>query len=229
MNKDEEVKEHLEGGLKSFYEEDFSATADELEKALKINPHHLAANFYLGHLHQLKKELKKAREKFDLVIKEAESILKEDSDNLEANYFLGAAYGGKALQEINPLALLNYQRKFTSFLNKVLKLNPNHADALWLLGRGLGLKGEFDLAISYMRKSLELRPLGDIYVDLGLIYIQKGALDEAEKALKSALSLKPQSPTVHYHLSLLYQAQRKFDQAKEESQKCEELMELRKS
>lgn len=222
-----EEKELIEKGRENFYNELIDESEKCFKKAIEMNENSMPANFYLGHIYQIKRELKKAKEKFDLVIHIANEILRKDPQNLEAHYFLGAAYGGKALQEYNPLFALKFQRIFFPQMEKVLSINPNHWEALWLKGRGLGLIGKFEDAISCLKKAIEIMPLGDMWVDLALIYLNLRDYESAEKCLKEAKELKPQSPTIYYNLHLVYQAKNEKEKAKQCKRKCEELLKHR--
>jgi tetratricopeptide (TPR) repeat protein len=222
------IEELIREGLESFYQEDLDRAEEIFRKAIEIEEENMAGNFYLGHILQLKRNLKEAKEKFDLVIKKAEEILKEDENNVDANYFLGAAIGGKAIQEFNPLVLISLQRKFFSQMEKVILLNPLHFEAYWLKGRALGIMGRFEEAIECLNKSLEIKQIGDIYVDLGLIYVHLRDFQNAEKCFYKALELKPESPTVYYNLGFLYQAKGDKEKAREFKEKSEELLNRKK-
>lgn len=218
------IDDLIKKGLDYFYQEELNKAEEEFKKAKEIEGDNLAANFYLAHIYQLKRNLKEAKEILDLVIKKAEEILEKDENNIDAHYFLGAAAGGKALQEFNPLVIINLQRKFFSEMDKVLLLNPSHPEAYWLKGRALGLLGKFSEAIECLNKSIAINPIGDIYVDLGLIYTNLKDYQNAEKCFYKALELKPDSPTVYYNLGFLYQHKGDKEKARESKEKSEELL-----
>lgn len=218
------IEELIKEGLEYFYKEELDKAEEIFKKVTEINKDSMAANFYLGHILQLKRNLKEAKEKFDIVIKKAEEILKEDERNIEANYFLGAASGAKALQEFNPLVAINLQRKFFFQIEKVLYLDPYNFEAYWLKGRALALIGKFSEAIECLNKSLEIKKIADVYIDLGLIYTQLRDFKNAEDCFYKALELKPESPTVYYNLGFLYEHKGEREKAREFKEKSEELL-----
>nr|XP_018903016.1 PREDICTED: transmembrane and TPR repeat-containing protein 2-like [Bemisia tabaci]XP_018903017.1 PREDICTED: transmembrane and TPR repeat-containing protein 2-like [Bemisia tabaci] len=65
---------------------------------------------------------------------------------------------------------------------------------------------------SLYRASLRINP-PKAYGNLGSVLSSQGRLDEAEHALKMALSFRPNMADVHYNLGLLYQSRHQFDDA----------------
>jgi tetratricopeptide (TPR) repeat protein len=87
-----------------------------------------------------------------------------------------------------------------------------------------------DKAMSYLQQAVRLYEEGlqktaskeaqaNIYADLGEVYFSAGAYDLAEKNIRSALSLNPQTPNLHYNLALVYEATGNRNQALIEYQK----------
>ena len=80
------------------------------------------------------------------------------------------------------------------------KIDSNNSQALYGLGKTAYLRGDFDQAITYLRKTLKDEAFqGDVYNDLGTIYEEIGQLDEAESCLVRSIKLKPSfiSPVIN--------------------------------
>jgi len=76
--------------------------------------------------------------------------------------------------------------------------------------RQLGLDaqklGNYDLALSYYKKAIELDPkLYIAYNDIGIIYEAKGDLEQAEGYYKKALLIKPDYLSPYTNLAFLYE------------------------
>jgi tetratricopeptide (TPR) repeat protein len=84
---------------------------------------------------------------------------------------------------------------------QILHEEPNHADALQLLGIIAGQRGDADAAIDLFRQSIQLRPEHPgPYRNLAPLLAKKGLLDEAIAAYKKFLELRPDSPEIHRDL-----------------------------
>jgi tetratricopeptide (TPR) repeat protein len=78
--------------------------------------------------------------------------------------------------------------------------------------------GNYDEAIAAYTDVVAKAPTcGDCYVNLGLAYAAKKQLPEAETAFKKAIEIKPDNARAHTQLASVYNQQRKFDLAAEES------------
>jgi len=78
--------------------------------------------------------------------------------------------------------------------------------------------GNYDEAIAAYTDVVAKAPTcGDCYVNLGLAYVAKKQLPEAEAAFKKAIEIKPDNARAHTQLASVYNQQRKFDLASEES------------
>jgi predicted TPR repeat methyltransferase len=104
---------------------------------------------------------------------------------------------------------------------RILQVQPGHADALCLLGTVEHRLGRSDDGLRLIRDAIAQRPdfAGD-HVNLGNVLTEIDRLDEALAAYRRAAELAPESADVHNNLGALYrvlgqpeQARRHFDRA----------------
>ncbi|PIP37310.1 MAG: hypothetical protein COX19_17005 [Desulfobacterales bacterium CG23_combo_of_CG06-09_8_20_14_all_51_8] len=91
-------------------------------------------------------------------------------------------------------------------MQAIVKLDPEHADALNYIGYSYADKGiRLDEAETMIKKALALKPDNGYIIDsLGWVYFQKGRLDEALAELQRAVALIPDDPVVLEHLGDIY-------------------------
>lgn len=75
--------------------------------------------------------------------------------------------------------------------------------------------GHYDKAIEKYLKAIEIEKHSRYFVNLSVCYIRMGNLDEAEKALLQALSLRQDNPTIYYNLANIYKYKGDMEKAKE--------------
>ncbi len=94
-------------------------------------------------------------------------------------------------------------------MEKVLEINPDHAEALNYLGyTWADSNTNLDKALSYIQRSMALKPdNGYIQDSLGWVYFRMGELDLAKKEILKALDLEPKDPNIHEHLGDIYKTQ----------------------
>ena len=86
----------------------------------------------------------------------------------------------------------------------VLKAQPDHFDALQLLGLVQFNLGNYVSAIELMGKALQINPrVATVQTNLGVAYSQLNRLDEAIRCHAAAISLKPETPAAHNNLGLV--------------------------
>jgi tetratricopeptide (TPR) repeat protein len=97
---------------------------------------------------------------------------------------------------------------------KILKEQPNNADALYILGVTLHQKGQFDEAISYYQKAIKFNSyLSDAHNALGILYIVKGKSDDAITCFQNAANLNPTLAEPYYNLGLAYKDKRRLEES----------------
>ena len=93
-------------------------------------------------------------------------------------------------------------------LREILRLDPNHADALHLLGLLALDTQRLDLALDSITRATELKPEHAAYhLDLGHVYRALGKPSEAKACFERAGALDPASANAHVNLGIIYMEQ----------------------
>jgi tetratricopeptide (TPR) repeat protein len=97
---------------------------------------------------------------------------------------------------------------------QILQMEPNHADALLLLGAIACAVGKLEIAVEYMARAVQLKPdFAEAHSNLGLALKEQGKLDEAVACHRRALALKPDFAEAHSNLGVALKEQGKLDEA----------------
>jgi tetratricopeptide (TPR) repeat protein len=98
-----------------------------------------------------------------------------------------------------------------------LKLNPNHAEALYEVGDIYLSKEDPGKAREYFERSLESNPtIVEAHLALEKISTAAGDHQSSIKHLLKAAALTPEDPTPHYRLSTVYKKLGRSDEARKE-------------
>ncbi|MBF0189305.1 MAG: glycosyltransferase family protein [Magnetococcales bacterium] len=91
---------------------------------------------------------------------------------------------------------------------KILTLDPNHADALDLLGMCAKLTGDASRAIGFMGKAVSLQPDNPVFQHhLGVTLMETGQTAAALERIQDAVRLKPDFAEAHVNLgNILFQS-----------------------
>ncbi len=91
-------------------------------------------------------------------------------------------------------------------LQQFTTINDQVAKSLYQQGLALEEKGYIDEAIAQYLKAVKVKPsfAHDIYLQLGLLYRQKGQWDLAESAFSNAIEFNPRSALAYYHRALIW-------------------------
>jgi Flp pilus assembly protein TadD len=96
----------------------------------------------------------------------------------------------------------------------ILEAEPNHAEALHLLGVLAFQRGQFDLAVMRIQRALALNPQAVVYhCNLGLAYQTLGRFEEAVASFRRALQIRSDLPEAHNNLGALLFQRGKVDEA----------------
>lgn len=107
---------------------------------------------------------------------------------------------------------------------RVLALNPRHADTLHLFGVLAAQVGQPEIAVKLISQAIEIAPRQDSYYgNLALAYQNLGQFDEAQAAYSKALKLNPRQPEALNNLGIL---QRQTGRLKESEQTYRKLLRL---
>ena len=97
---------------------------------------------------------------------------------------------------------------------RVLAAQPNHADALNMLGALAHQVGRSDVAVDLIRRAIEISGSNPGYFyHLGGALQGQGKLDEAAAAFRQTIRLEPDLAEAHCHLGNLLRSQGKLDEA----------------
>lgn len=97
---------------------------------------------------------------------------------------------------------------------QILELDPQHADALHLLGVVSLQRGRNDEAIELINRAIVLKAdVAAFYNNLGNALRARGQLAESAAALRRALALSAQAPGAMYNLAVVLQEMGIFDEA----------------
>ena len=97
---------------------------------------------------------------------------------------------------------------------QILQAEPNHPDALHLLGTIAYQVGQFGMAVELINRAISANPSDPVYYsNLGNALQVHGRLDEAVTSYRKALALKPDHAETHNNLGNALQAQGRLDEA----------------
>jgi tetratricopeptide (TPR) repeat protein len=115
-------------------------------------------------------------------------------------------------------------KRFANEQPKSALANEYFGLVLWKKGRREQGEAEIREAESYFKKAAAIDPsLGEVYVQLGMLYKARGENDAALRAFQSAVKASPKSSDAHYQLSLAYRRAGDSAKSKHELNKCQEL------
>jgi tetratricopeptide (TPR) repeat protein len=108
---------------------------------------------------------------------------------------------------------------------RAIELNPNYANAHhWYARENLILMGQFDRAVTQMRRAQELDPLSLIInANLGKTYFNARRYDEAIRQLISTIEIDPNFFVAHHYLGSAYAMKGNYAEAFAEYQKARAL------
>jgi tetratricopeptide (TPR) repeat protein len=97
---------------------------------------------------------------------------------------------------------------------QVLQKQPNHSEALHLLGALVGQRGDTEAAIDLIRRSIGFkRDDAEAHRNLGVLLAKQGRFDEACASFSQAAQLQPNDPQIHHDLAKVLTIQNKWDDA----------------
>jgi tetratricopeptide (TPR) repeat protein len=115
-------------------------------------------------------------------------------------------------------------KRFASEQPESALANEYFGLVLWKEGRREQSSIEIQEAEDYFKKAVAIDPsLGEVYVQLGMLYKARGENHEALRAFQSAVKASPKSSDAHYQLSLAYRRAGNAEKSKQEMNTCEEL------
>lgn len=119
-----------------------------------------------------------------------------------------------ALQTAMQLHQAGRLRKAGEIYRRMLDLQPQHADAMHLLGVVEHQMGNYPQAIKLIQQAIGISPnVGMFHNNLGKALFALGKLDDAVEQYRNALSLQANFPDACYNLGEALRAQNQLDEA----------------
>jgi len=123
-----------------------------------------------------------------------------------------------SIQQAFDLALQHDQagrlQEAEQLYRQILARQPNHAQALHLLGVLAGRAGQKDVAVELIRRAIAFRPdYAEAHYNLGNALKDKGQLDEAIAAFRQAIALNPNLPEAHINVGNAWKDKGQLDEA----------------
>ncbi|MDH4028292.1 MAG: tetratricopeptide repeat protein, partial [Nitrospirota bacterium] len=92
-------------------------------------------------------------------------------------------------------------RNAAAACRQILHQHPNHSGTLHLFGKVLFYSGQFDHAVQYFGRAVNIKPGDSGYLyDLGLAQLKSGRIDDTIKSFKRSLAIKPDYADAHVYL-----------------------------
>jgi len=177
--------------------DDYAAAASALESALREEPRMSQALLMLGTAYSELGRKREAKARFDLV-------LKDDPQNVQG--LIGMA---------NVLQEEGRTDDVIALCKRTLSLDERNAQAHTLLGEVYANRKAPAAALPHFEKSVEIQPkLTRNRLNLAGALIEVGRYGRAEALLNEIVQEHPRFPFAHFNLGLLYDEQRRLEEAK---------------
>jgi tetratricopeptide (TPR) repeat protein len=197
---------HFDIALVLLSDQQYSQAADELEKAIKLNPSDALPHVLLGRAYQNSNRTLKAVEEF-------QTALRLDPNLPLGHYHLGFAYSslGRVAE-----AIVEYKKEVAR--------SPDNPDVLYQLGHSLLETGDWQAASGYLKSAAQLDPQNaDASYDFGKSLLLSGDAAAAITALRHALEVNPANASAHYQLSRALEKSGRKQEAQEERERFAQL------
>jgi predicted O-linked N-acetylglucosamine transferase (SPINDLY family) len=122
------------------------------------------------------------------------------------------------IQEAMTIAIRHHQggrlQEAEQIYRQVIDHEPNHADAIHLLGLLAHQAGKHEIAMDSIRRAIGIRGNVAVYHDnLGMVYLAMHRASDAEACFRRAFELMPESALTHSHLGMALKELGKLDEA----------------
>jgi len=178
-----------------------------MEESIQVKPTDGDLYLILAALLEKENQLQKA-------IDTLKKGLDQNKEDIEIHFQLGAIY-----DKLGDFDKMDTQMK------EVLRLNPDHADALNYLGYSYADRGiHLEEALHLIQKAMTLKPnMGYITDSLGWVYFKLGDYEKAVTELEKANQLTPDDPIITEHLADSYLKLNRIEKAIEFYEKAQKL------
>ncbi|MFZ4543136.1 MAG: tetratricopeptide repeat protein [Saprospiraceae bacterium] len=162
----------------------FDEAMVHLQKATEIHPNYQNAYLLLGNAYNYKKNFEKAIEKYN-------KCLQIEPGNADATHNLAITYryyGTYFLQEKKDVP------NAVRCLEEMYRLQPDDIEAIRMMGKASGLKGDHQKAVEYFTAVITKNPKdAEAYNDLSIAYGLLGNPAKAAEMKQKAVQLNPKS------------------------------------
>ena len=117
-----------------------------------------------------------------------------------------------ALRGKSSLYLNNFQEAISNF-EYAAELDPYNGRVILNLGATYLNTGFLNKSEIYLNKAKQIYSDGNINLDLGLLYLERGEYEKAKMEIEHSIYLKPNFSKARFNLGRLYYIQEKYDQA----------------
>ena len=123
------------------------------------------------------------------------------------------------VQQSLKLAYENHQKGnlklAKSLYEKILKVDKNNSESIFLLGCLFLQKREFEKAIELLNRSIKIQPKNpNTYQNLGYAYVELGNFKKSIDLFNKAIEINPNHADAHFNLGNAYKQLRDFENAK---------------
>ena len=123
-----------------------------------------------------------------------------------------------SIDELIQIAFQQYQsgrlQEAESIYKEIIAVQPDNFYALHYLGILYIQTGQYDLAIAYIEKAVQIITTDShAYYNLGIAFQGKGRLDDAIASYQKALQLNPESADAYVNLGITYKEKGQLDEA----------------
>jgi tetratricopeptide (TPR) repeat protein len=162
-------------GWAAFKNQQYDKAIAELKKSLSLNPDSYEANYHLGTVHYVKKELPQAIEAYEKAVQ-----LNPNSAEALNNYAYLLSESASDLEKAKNLA------------ERANTLEPNNPSYVDTLGWVEYQMGNFEEAARHLKKAFQLAPdVGEILLHLGKVHIRLNDFELGLNYLKQAIKADP--------------------------------------
>ena len=125
----------------------------------------------------------------------------------------------KTLKEIFAEAFANYKKRdlkaAENFCYKILSIEPNHFDSIFLLANMCAINNNFEKAKQLLHKAIEIQPKNvSALNNLGAAYKELEGHKEAINYYNKVLKIDPNHTNAHYNLGLMFYKLKELEKAK---------------
>ena len=115
-------------------------------------------------------------------------------------------------------------KKAEKLCNKILNIDPNHYDTIFLLGSLSVQTKNFDIAEKFLNKAIEIQPNNiDAYSNLGILFKELRNFKKSLSCYQKAIEIQPNRARLHNDLGIVFKELREFKKSKNCFQKAIEI------